>query len=95
MIERAIIFADDRPIEPEDLTFVIKSGVIPEGVPQKDLKSALRVFEKQYILQVLRQRNFDKQTAAQDLNIGLSSLYRKIDELGLSDGGQRTPGGGE
>ena len=94
VIERAIIFADDRPIEPEDLTFVIKSGVIPEGVPQKDLKSALRVFERQYILQVLRQRNFDKQTAAQDLNIGLSSLYRKIDELDLGNEGQRAADSG-
>ena len=94
VIERAIIFADDGPIEPEDLTFVIKSGVIPEGVPQRDLKSALRVFEKQYILQVLRRRKFDKQTAAQDLNIGLSSLYRKIDELGLANEGQKPPDDG-
>jgi transcriptional regulator with PAS, ATPase and Fis domain len=55
--------------------------VVPE---ESDLKSALQSFEKQYIQQVLRRSGQDKVAAARDLSIGLSSLYRKIDELGIS-----------
>ena len=83
VIERAVLFADDSPIEPQDLAFVSKSAPMVSG-PRDDLNSAIRAYEKQHILQVLRQHDFDKNAAAQAMNIGLSSLYRKIDELGIS-----------
>ena len=83
VIERAVLFADDSPIEPQDLAFVSKSAP-SVSAPRDDLKSAIRAYEKQHILQVLRQHDFDKNAAAQAMNIGLSSLYRKIDELGIS-----------
>ena len=83
VIERAVLFADDSPIEPQDLAFVSKSAPMVSG-PRDDLKSGIRAYEKQHILQVLRQHDFDKNAAAQAMNIGLSSLYRKIDELGIS-----------
>ena len=44
------------------------------------LGEALARFEKQHIERVLRQAP-DKREAAQRLDIGLSSLYRKIAEL--------------
>ncbi|NIA06500.1 MAG: response regulator [Actinobacteria bacterium] len=83
VIERAVLFVDNSAIEPEDLAFVSKSD-LSILLPGDDLKSALRVYEKQHILQILRRHDFDKNAAAQAMNIGLSSLYRKIDELGIS-----------
>ena len=51
-------------------------GDIPSG------KASIRIGP--HIMTVLEQCDFDKQRAAQLLGIGLSSLYRKIDQLQLS-----------
>jgi two-component system response regulator PilR (NtrC family) len=90
VIERAIIFADERPLEPRDLAFVTESPLVPDN--PDDLRSAVRAYERQHILHVLRACNFDKNEAAKALDIGLSSLYRKMDELGI---GKPTDGSGE
>ncbi|HTN00727.1 MAG TPA: helix-turn-helix domain-containing protein [Planctomycetaceae bacterium] len=47
-----------------------------------DLRSALRHYERLHIKRVLRQCP-DKREAAKRLKLGLSSLYRKIEELGI------------
>jgi DNA-binding NtrC family response regulator len=47
-----------------------------------DLGEAVRRFEKQHIERILRQTP-DKREAARRLNMGLSSLYRRITELGV------------
>ena len=47
-----------------------------------DLRSALRHYERLHILRVLDQCP-DKREAAKRLKLGLSSLYRKIEELGI------------
>ncbi len=83
VIERALIFSEGHLIEPKNLPFVTAEP-IPTGVADgRDLKSALKAYEKRHILQVLRSHDFDKNLTARSLNIGLSSLYRKIDELGI------------
>lgn len=46
-----------------------------------DLKESVRNFERQHIISILRREGNDKNKCAKALNIGLSSLYRKIDEL--------------
>ncbi len=46
-----------------------------------DLKESVRNFERQHIMSILRREDNDKNKGAKALNIGLSSLYRKIDEL--------------
>ena len=46
-----------------------------------NLKDALRHFEKQHIIRVLDQVGQDRREAAKLLDISLSSLYRKIEEL--------------
>jgi transcriptional regulator with PAS, ATPase and Fis domain len=48
-----------------------------------DLKTSVRNFEKQHILAILKRVDNDKNRCAELLGIGLSSLYRKIDELGI------------
>lgn len=47
-----------------------------------NLAEAVRRFEKQHIERILRQAS-DKKEAARRLDMGLSSLYRRIAELGI------------
>jgi len=49
----------------------------------EDLKEALLQFERQHILYSLRRHNYDKNETAKHLGIGVSSLYRKMDELNI------------
>jgi DNA-binding NtrC family response regulator len=79
---RAVILGEPPLVRPEDLP--------PAVAPQPDdpdalddLKLAYERFEKRHIHRVLRQFP-DKREAARRLNIGLSSLYRKIEEHKLA-----------
>jgi DNA-binding NtrC family response regulator len=82
-VERAIIFAGDRPACVQDLSFTAAGEKTPPPMPV-DLRTASRDFEKQHILKVLARFENNKMAAADALGIGLSSLYRKLDELGIS-----------
>ncbi len=48
-----------------------------------NLQNTLKAFEKQHILRVLKKHNYDKTQASRALGVGLSSLYRKMDELDI------------
>jgi DNA-binding NtrC family response regulator len=80
-IERAVIMCEGTQIEPRDLPpdLLGVGQILPDT---DDLRSALRHYEKLHIGRVLRQWP-DKREAAKRLRLGLSSLYRKIEELGL------------
>ena len=81
-LQRAVILGEGPLITPADLP----PDLAPvEGDPAlvDDLGEAVRRFERQHIERVLRQAP-DKREAAQRLNVGLSSLYRKIAELKIS-----------
>ncbi len=80
VIERAVIFTEGDELSVQDLPF---KGV-EESEPGEELREALRQFERQHILYCLRRHEFDKSTTAEHLGIGLSSLYRKMDELGIA-----------
>jgi transcriptional regulator with PAS, ATPase and Fis domain len=78
-LQRAVILGDAPLVTPADLP----PDLVPEeGDPAlvDELGEAVRRFEKQHIERILRQTP-DKRAAAQRLNMGLSSLYRKIAEL--------------
>ncbi len=80
-IERAVIMCDGTSIEPKDLP----PDLLGLGTPlpdTDDLRSALRHYERLHITRVLRQWP-DKREAAKRLKLGLSSLYRKIEELNI------------
>src|SRR5262249_14900352 len=80
-LQRAVILGEGPLVTPADLP--------PDLAPLEndralvdDLGEAVRRFEKQHIERVLRQ-TADKKEAARRLNMGLSSLYRRIAELGI------------
>lgn len=80
-LERAVMMCDGTQIGPGDLP----PDLLGLGQPlpdTDDLRSALRHYERLHITRVLRQWP-DKREAAKRLKLGLSSLYRKIEELGI------------
>jgi DNA-binding NtrC family response regulator len=84
-LQRAAILGEGPLITPADLP----PDLAPvEGDPAlvDDLGEAVRRFEKLHIERVLRQTP-DKREAARRLNMGLSSLYRRIGELKIQAGG--------
>jgi len=56
-----------------------------EAASANSLRSQLRRFEAQIILRALQEAHGDRRLAARRLGIGLSSLYRKIEELDIRD----------
>ncbi len=84
IIERAAIFCQGEFISIKDLPeFLSASQEYIEGDEEKSLENAINDFEKNYILSVLRNNNFDKEKTANDLKIGLSTLYRRIKDLDI------------
>lgn len=84
IIERAVIFSKSDLIRIEDLPDYLSSSTeiqIPES--SGSLEEFLKKVEKDFILKALETHEFDKDKVAKSLNLGLSTLYRKIKELGI------------
>jgi two-component system response regulator PilR (NtrC family) len=79
VIERAVIFAEGRDIDVVDLPFTVVEEAPDET--GEDLRQALTQFERQHIIYSLRRHRYDKSETARHLGIGVSSLYRKLEEL--------------
>lgn len=92
VIERAVIFADGGELCLTHLPFATGDMVDDVG---GDMKSALRQFERQHIMYSLRKCSFDKAETARHLGIGVSSLYRKLDEMGIPKSDGETDGAAE
>lgn len=43
----------------------------------------MKKFEKDHIIRIIKNFDYNKDEAAKALAIGLSSLYRKMEELGI------------
>lgn len=85
-LQRAVILGDGPLVTPADLP--------PDLAPRSDdpsavddLGQAMERFEKLHIERLLRQTP-DKREAAKRLGIGLSSLYRKIEQYGIGGDGR-------
>jgi transcriptional regulator with PAS, ATPase and Fis domain len=83
VIEHTMILADGDVITCKDLPRVITASGQEHPSFTLCLKDALRTFEKQHIVRVLEQVSQDRREAAKLLDISLSSLYRKIEELDI------------
>jgi DNA-binding NtrC family response regulator len=78
-LQRAVIMCEGPQIQPQDLPSDIL-GIETPIPATDDLRSALRHYERLHIRRVLQQWP-DKREAAKRLRLGLSSLYRKIEDL--------------
>ncbi|HJU61118.1 MAG TPA: sigma 54-interacting transcriptional regulator [Candidatus Binatia bacterium] len=84
VIEHTMILADGDLITCKDLPAAITASHQENAGFTLCLKDALRNFEKRHIIRVLEQAGHDRREAAKLLDISLSSLYRKIEELDIA-----------
>ena len=84
VIEHAMILGNGEWITLADLPRSVPRDAKELPAVADNLKDAVHAYEKMHIEQVLRRTEYDKRKAAQVLGLGLSSLYRKIEELGVA-----------
>jgi DNA-binding NtrC family response regulator len=80
VIQRAMILGEGPLITAKDLPPGLAPD--PEVCLTDDLREAVAHFERRHITRILRETP-DKREAARRLGLALSSLYRKIEELGI------------
>lgn len=81
-MERAMIMCDGNILRMEHFPQIHSRKNMPEDW-QSGLKESVRKFERDTILKTLDSVGHDKNKAAQLLGMSLSSLYRKMAELGI------------
>jgi DNA-binding NtrC family response regulator len=79
-LERAVILSEGPILTPDDFSpgLIVENDVDNSG---DNLRCAVREYERQHIQRVLRDCGDDKRETARRLGLGLSSLYRKLEEL--------------
>lgn len=88
-LERALILAEDGIITLTDLppnvseTTLSKSTKKHHGPNMGTLRDRVQNYEVQVILETIEQAEGDRRMAAHKLGIGLSSLYRKLEQANL------------
>ncbi len=82
IIERAIIFCKKDILTVDDLADYVKGNTNITDYPDS-LKEALHNFEREHIIKTMKKYDYNKEEVAKALEIGLSSLYRKMDELNI------------
>ena len=85
-IEHALILGEGDWITVDSLPRAMRGGTAAVGAAPEigdDLREALRAYERVHIETVLRRTENDKRAAAERLGLSLSSLYRKIEDLGI------------
>lgn len=80
VIERSVILENGTELSPETLPFDFYS----DPAPQKELSAfSMAAAEKLHIQKILNYTGGNKTEAARLLQIGLTTLYRKIEEYGI------------
>ena len=81
-LERAVILAENPILTPDDFPpgLIVETEADGNG---DNLRAAVRDYERRHIHRVLGDCSEDKREAARRLGMGLSSLYRKLEELGI------------
>lgn len=84
IIERSMIFAKSDMIAIDDIPEFVR---VNRETPFKDIDvpfdEYVKKIEREFILRHLQENNYDKEKVAKNLNLGLSTLYRKIRELDI------------
>jgi transcriptional regulator with PAS, ATPase and Fis domain len=84
VIEHTMILAEGGRIALKDLPAAVVASSAGQAVFTFNLKDSINQFEKKHIARVLEHTHQDRKEAAKLLDISLSSLYRKIEDLGIS-----------
>jgi two-component system response regulator PilR (NtrC family) len=84
VIEHAMILGDGDWISERDLPRALQQTDEVAPSAGDTLREALRAYEKAHITTVLAKADNDKRLAAERLGVSLSSLYRKLEELGIA-----------
>lgn len=87
VIERAVLLSDNDYLSLGDLPNAIREvdGSETVSMDTDKLDQAVQVFEKHHIQSMLKRTNGNKSEAARLLGIDPSTLYRKMERLGLSE----------
>jgi DNA-binding NtrC family response regulator len=83
-IERAMILGEGEFISLNELP----PPLIPDTsqpTREDNLKQAMKVYEREHIINVMKKTGNDKKEASRLLGMSLASLYRKIEELNISN----------
>lgn len=89
IIERAVLLGKSDVIGLDDLPPNLTHGIVPTSASpngRQSLKDALEGPERQIILTVLRENNWNRNATAEILGINRTTLYKKMKKLGLEDG---------
>ncbi len=86
-IERLMIFTTGEVIRMEDLPVEMQPAEAPVWCPREadSLRSAVEQFEREFIREQLIRNNYHRGRTAAALKIGEATLYRKMNDYGLSD----------
>jgi two-component system response regulator PilR (NtrC family) len=86
VMERAVLLTDHDYIQPADLPFDSRNAVKTDYVSDdSSLNHVVSAFEKQYIQHVLKKFEGNRTETARALNIDPSTLYRKMEKLGIEE----------
>jgi two-component system, NtrC family, response regulator len=81
VLERAMILGNGEWISPVDLPGQRSNE--EEFGTEDDLTKAIELYEKSHIERTLNRAGGDKTRAAELMGLSLSTLYRKIEKLGI------------
>ena len=83
VIEHTMILGDGEWLTINELPRAVRVGADLPVTTSDSLRDAMRSYEKAHIQSILTKLDHDKRAAAERLGMSLSSLYRKIEELGI------------
>lgn len=84
VIERSVIFCNEDFINVKNLPVQFQSATEPTDFsPSGSLDESVKRFEKEIITRALEANEFNKEKTADTLQVGLSTLYRKMKELDI------------
>jgi len=83
VIERSLIVCSDESLTLEDLPVEILNDQLEEGISKGSSDLEMSTMERRHICRVLQFTKGNKTETARLLKIGLTTLYRKIEEYGL------------
>jgi len=84
VIERSVIFCNEDFVNVKHLPVQFHSAIEPsEFIASGSLDDSVKRFEKDIITRALEANDFNKEKTADELQVGLSTLYRKMKELDI------------